>query len=69
MKAINIKWDTDGGMELLNQLPTEMEIPEEIIHGDEISDYLSEETGFCHDGFELIDNETIDGMEENCNGN
>lgn len=29
MKAINIEWDTDGDMELLKQLPTEIEIPEE----------------------------------------
>ena len=30
MKATNIKWDTDGDMELLQDLPTEMEIPEEF---------------------------------------
>lgn len=28
MKAINIKWDTDGDMEVLNQLPEVMEIPQ-----------------------------------------
>lgn len=55
MKAINIKWDTDGNMELSNELPTEMEIPEGMTDEDEISDYLSDQTGFCHDGFELID--------------
>lgn len=54
MKAINIKWDTDGDMKLLKQLPTEMEIPEGMTDEDEISDYLSDEIGFCHDGFELI---------------
>ena len=51
MKAINIEWDTDGDMELL---PTEIEIPEEIVDEDEISDYLSDQTGFCHYGFEVI---------------
>lgn len=59
MKAINIKWDTDGDMDLLNELPTEIEIPEDKtdedeIDEEEISDYLSDETGFCHNGFELI---------------
>lgn len=54
MKAINIEWDTDGDMELLKQLPTEIEIPEEIVDEDEISDYLSDQTGFCHYGFEVI---------------
>ena len=37
MKAINIKWDTDGDMQLLNELPTEMEVPEDLIN--DISDY------------------------------
>lgn len=39
----------------LNQLPTEMKIPEDITDEEEISDYLSDETGFCHYGFELVD--------------
>lgn len=51
MKAINIKWDTDGEK---IELPVEIEIPEEITDEDEISDYISDETGFCHYGFELI---------------
>lgn len=55
MKAINIKWDTDGDLEVLKQLPTEMEIPERITDKDEISDYLSDKTGFCHYGFDLAD--------------
>lgn len=33
MKAINIKWDTDGDKELLQKLPMEIEIPEEIVCG------------------------------------
>lgn len=62
LKAINIKWDTDGDKEVLNELPTEMIIPnelEELYKKDkeytleEISDWLSDETGFCHDGFEI----------------
>lgn len=55
MKAINIKWDTDGDHELLKQLPTEMEIPKGIVGEDEISNYLSDKTGFCHYGFDLVD--------------
>lgn len=62
LKAINIKWDTDGDMEVFNELPTEMIIPnelEELYKKDreyaleEISDWLSDETGFCHAGFEI----------------
>lgn len=53
MKAINIKWDIDyddNGF-----LPTEIEIPDGMIDEDEISDYLSDVTGYCHEGFELVD--------------
>lgn len=55
MKAINIKWDTDGDMKVLSDLPEEVEIPEGVTDEDEISDYLTDKTGFCHEGFELID--------------
>lgn len=53
MKAINIDWDVDyeGDREFL---PTEIEIPNGMTDEDEISDYLSDETGFCHNGFELV---------------
>ena len=55
MKAINIEWDTDGDMELLEDLPIEIEIPNDMTDEEEISDYISNETGFCHFGFELVD--------------
>ena len=42
-------------MKLLRELPSEMEIPEGVTDEDEISDYLSDETGFCHEGFKLVD--------------
>lgn len=51
MKAINIKWDTDGENV---KLPNEIELPFGMVDEDEISDYISDETGFCHYGFELI---------------
>lgn len=64
LKAINIKWDTEGDMEVLNELPEELIIPddlEELYKNkedreyalEEISDWLSDETGFCHTGFEI----------------
>lgn len=62
LKAKNIKWDTDGDMEVFNELPTEMIIPDELEEMykkdkeyalEEISDWLSDETGFCHAGFEI----------------
>ena len=62
LKAINIKWDTDGDKEVFNEFPTEMIIPDELEEMykkdkefalEEISDWLSDETGFCHGGFEI----------------
>lgn len=60
MKATNIEWDvTDGTEEMtqeeinevLESLPTEIEIPEDMEDEDDISDYISNQTGFCHKGF------------------
>jgi hypothetical protein len=53
MKAVNIQWDTDRDQELLKELPTEIDIPDGMDDEDEISDYISDVTGFCHYGFEL----------------
>lgn len=73
LKAINIKWDTDGDDEVLNELPMEMIIPEELEEMykkdkeyalEEISDWLSEETGFCHDGFEIEKGITRQSVED-----
>lgn len=54
MKATNIEWDVDQQSDL-ESLPNEIEIPEGMTDTEEISDYLSEETGFCHNGFVLED--------------
>lgn len=57
--ATNIKWDLDGYTEeekedLKAALPVEMEIPDNIAkNSDEISDYISDTTGFCHKGYSL----------------
>jgi len=50
MKAINIKYDTDD--EIID-LPSEMEIPIGIDE-DEVADYISDETGWLVEGFDLI---------------
>lgn len=69
LKAVDIKWDvTDDGIdesddeacEILESLPTEMDIPEGMTDPDEISDWLSDETGFCHYGFRLVDQDGND---------
>lgn len=67
MKATNILWDADKG-ESTDQLPTEIDIPDEILKVDKvgkdtsevynervekISDYITESTGFCHNGFDI----------------
>jgi hypothetical protein len=57
MKAINIDWDVDleEDLDVLQMLPDEIEIPEELEDKEAISDYLSDVTGFCHNGFELVE--------------
>ena len=60
MRAINIEWDiTDDDLtkeeqeDVLAELPTEVEIPDDLEDEDEISDWLSDEYGYCHNGFEI----------------
>ena len=52
MKVTHIDWDTDGDNELKASLPQEMDVPDNISI-DEISDYISDKVGFCHNGFTL----------------
>lgn len=72
LKAINIMWDTDGNNEVFEELPKEMFIPDELeimyekdreCALDKISDWLSNETGFCHDGFEIAREITKESVE------
>lgn len=51
MKATNIEWDTDGATDV--SLPSEIEIPDGMTDLDEIADYLSDTTGYCHFGFDM----------------
>lgn len=56
-KVINVKWETDG---YDVDLPTEFEIPEEFIDEDGIdedavSDWLSDKTGWLHNGFDIVE--------------
>ena len=53
MKAIDIEWDVDN-LEDLEYLPTEIEIPDSMVDEEEISDYISNVTGFCHKGYALV---------------
>lgn len=53
MLATDIEWDTDGDMEALKRLPKNMVIPDDMTDEDEISEYLSDATGFCHFSYKL----------------
>lgn len=55
MKAVNIDWDVDRPEDAVF-LPEEIEIPDEVLAcGDEdvISDYITDQTGFCHWGYDI----------------
>lgn len=59
--AINILWDTDGDKKLAKSLPKEICIDEVIDifdgtdeHHDIISEYITNKTGFCHYGYDVI---------------
>lgn len=54
MKANNIKWDVDNEEDKA-LLPTVIELPDGMSDDEEISDYLSKVTGFCHYGYNLAD--------------
>lgn len=58
MKAINILWDVEDKKDL-DFLPNEIEIPDWIkkneTYEEDVSNYISDFTGFCHYGFEIVD--------------
>ena len=47
-------WDVDDKRDL-KHLPMGIIIPEGMKDEEEISDYISDKTGFCHCGFELVE--------------
>lgn len=55
MKAYNIEWDISDFEDEQKEisLPKEIDIPPGMTDIDEISDYISDVTGFCHEGFML----------------
>lgn len=59
MKAVRIEWDVDDPKDL-ESLPTGVRIPSGIDEDEEISDYLTELTGFCHKGFAVTDDDFDD---------
>lgn len=54
-KAINIAWDIDHDEDECCgiSLPEEINIPKDITDMEDISDYISGVTGFCHNGFNI----------------
>lgn len=50
--ATEIEWDADNDGNI--ELPESIEIPEGMTDEEEVSDYLSEQTGYCHKGFVLV---------------
>lgn len=51
-KAVHIHWDIDDPSDL-EFLPTEILIPETCETDDDISNYISQQTGFCHTGYQI----------------
>lgn len=49
-KATHIQLDVDEP-EDMESLPTEIDIPDGMTDIEEISDYITDQTGFCHNGF------------------
>ena len=61
MVVRNIKWDTDGDKEVFDSLPQEVVLPDYLTPSnyegkeeflDDVSDWLSDEYGFFHFGFD-----------------
>ena len=52
MKATCIQWEVDNAEELEN-LPSEIELPDGMTEVEEIEDYISSETGYLHSGYVL----------------
>lgn len=60
--ATNIEWDTDEDPAGAWMLPDKIEIPITMTDLEEISDYISDKTGFCHNGFFVDCNKSIEEL-------
>lgn len=54
LMVTDIQWDSDG-----EELPDEIQLPIGMVDDEDISDYLSDKTGFCHEGF-CIEGRTLE---------
>ena len=61
LKVTNIKWDTDGNVEALDELPVEI-IIQEYIEEEDICDHLSDEYGYCVFGFDVVINKEFKAL-------
>ena len=52
MRIVKVIWDTDGYSAEELDLPTEVAVPDGM-DVEDISNWLSDEYGYCVDGFEL----------------
>lgn len=70
LRVYDIKWDTDNDFSTLRLLPSEIAVPENVErlfeeNEDAISDYISEQTGFCHFGYKVsyvVDAEVVTNL-------
>lgn len=53
MKAVNIAWDCGDTGADPKTLPKQIKIPKDITDKEEMSEYVTQKTGFAHQGFEL----------------
>lgn len=65
LELASYRWyhSPDSLREFMN-LPDKVEIPADLTNKDDISDWLSEEFGFCLDGFKLSSDEQKNVKEE-----
>lgn len=56
MKAVNIDWDIDDIEREDVELPQEIFIPSSYETDGDIADYITDLTGFCVNGFEVVEN-------------
>ena len=58
-RLVEVKWDTNGDLGIWHDpldcgLPEVVDVPGDI-HEDDISDYLSDKWGYCHFGWNFVE--------------